>query len=46
MPHHATAFGSTIIPNLRYRDAHAAIDWLCRAFSLKSTRCTTTSRAA
>lgn len=24
--------GSTIIPCLRYRDAHAAIDWLCRAF--------------
>ncbi|MGH8027902.1 MAG: VOC family protein [Pseudoxanthomonas sp.] len=23
---------STIIPCLRYRDAHAAIDWLCRAF--------------
>ncbi|MEP7186746.1 MAG: VOC family protein [Rhodanobacter sp.] len=24
--------GSTIIPCLRYRDAHAAIDWLCEAF--------------
>lgn len=24
--------GSTIIPCLRYRDAQAAIDWLCRAF--------------
>lgn len=24
--------GSTIIPCMRYRDAHAAIDWLCRAF--------------
>lgn len=24
--------GSTIIPCLRYRDAHAAIDWLCKAF--------------
>lgn len=24
--------GSTIIPSLRYRDAHAAIDWLCKAF--------------
>ena len=23
---------STIIPCMRYRDAHAAIDWLCRAF--------------
>jgi uncharacterized glyoxalase superfamily protein PhnB len=24
--------GSSIIPCLRYRDAHAAIDWLCEAF--------------
>jgi uncharacterized glyoxalase superfamily protein PhnB len=24
--------GSTIIPCLRYRDAHAAIIWLCAAF--------------
>jgi uncharacterized glyoxalase superfamily protein PhnB len=24
--------GSTIIPSLRYRDAHAAIEWLCRVF--------------
>lgn len=24
--------GSTIIPCMRYRDADAAIDWLCRAF--------------
>jgi uncharacterized glyoxalase superfamily protein PhnB len=24
--------GSTIIPSLRYRDAHAAIDFLCEAF--------------
>lgn len=24
--------GGTIIPCLRYRDAHAAIDWLCQAF--------------
>lgn len=24
--------GSTIIPCLRYRDAHAAIEWLCEAF--------------
>ena len=23
---------STLIPCLRYRDAHAAIDWLCRVF--------------
>lgn len=27
-----TTGGSTIVPCLRYRDAHAAIDWLCRAF--------------
>jgi uncharacterized glyoxalase superfamily protein PhnB len=26
------ANGSTIIPCLRYRDAHAAIEFLCRAF--------------
>ena len=24
--------GSTIIPCLRYREMHAAIDWLCKAF--------------
>ena len=24
--------GSTVIPSLRYRNAPAAIDWLCRAF--------------
>jgi uncharacterized glyoxalase superfamily protein PhnB len=27
--------GSTIIPCLRYRDAHAAIDWLCNAFGFE-----------
>ncbi|TCV96380.1 putative glyoxalase superfamily protein PhnB [Luteibacter rhizovicinus] len=27
--------GSTIIPCLRYRDAHAAIDFLCRAFGFE-----------
>ena len=27
--------GSTIIPCLRYRDAHAAIDWLCKAFGFE-----------
>jgi uncharacterized glyoxalase superfamily protein PhnB len=27
-----TIQGSTVIPSLRYRDAHAAIDWLCRVF--------------
>lgn len=26
---------STIIPGLRYRDALAAIDWLCRAFGFQ-----------
>ncbi len=29
------AHGSTIIPCLRYRDAHAAIDWLCKAFGFQ-----------
>jgi uncharacterized glyoxalase superfamily protein PhnB len=24
--------GSTVIPSLRYRDAHTAIDWLCSVF--------------
>lgn len=28
----ATSSGSTIIPCLRYRDARAAISWLCKAF--------------
>lgn len=27
--------GSTIIPCLRYRDARAAIEWLCRAFGFE-----------
>ncbi len=27
--------GSTIIPSLRYRDPHAAIEWLCQAFGFK-----------
>lgn len=31
-PHHSA---STIIPCLRYRDAHTAIDWLCRAFGFE-----------
>jgi len=31
----ADAGGSTIIPCLRYRDPHAAIDWLCQAFGFK-----------
>ena len=34
MPASATT-GSTIIPGLRYRDAHAAIDWLCKAFGFE-----------
>jgi uncharacterized glyoxalase superfamily protein PhnB len=29
------AQGSTIIPGLRYRNAHAAIDWLCKAFGFE-----------
>jgi uncharacterized glyoxalase superfamily protein PhnB len=32
---HAADTISTIIPCLRYRDAHAAIDWLCRAFGFE-----------
>lgn len=27
--------GSTMIPSMRYRDAHAAIDWLCNAFGFE-----------
>lgn len=27
--------GSTIIPGMRYRNAHAAIDWLCKAFGFE-----------
>lgn len=27
--------GSTMIPCMRYRDAHAAIDWLCKAFGFE-----------
>lgn len=27
--------GSTVIPGLRYRDAPAMIDWLCRAFGFE-----------
>ncbi|HTV84262.1 MAG TPA: VOC family protein [Dyella sp.] len=27
--------GSTIIPAMRYRDAHAAMDWLCKAFGFE-----------
>ena len=28
----STPYGSIIIPGLRYRDAHAAIEFLCKAF--------------
>jgi len=31
----ATAKGSVIIPAMRYRNAPAAIDWLCRAFGFE-----------
>lgn len=31
----AAKHGSTIIPGLRYRDAHAAIAWLCKAFGFE-----------
>ena len=27
--------GSNLIPSVRYKDAHAAIDWLERAFGMK-----------
>lgn len=30
-----TIRGSAIIPGLRYRDAHAAIAWLCKAFGFE-----------
>ena len=31
----ATGTTSTIIPSMRYRDALAAIEWLCRAFGFQ-----------
>ena len=31
----ATTKGPVIIPAMRYRDAPAAIDWLCRAFGFE-----------
>ena len=34
MPTPGSTPGSTLIPSLRYRDAPAAIDWLCRVFAL------------
>ena len=35
MPTFAKECRSTVIPGLRYRDAPAAIDWLCRAFGFE-----------
>ena len=35
MPASAKNTVSTVIPALRYRDAAAAIDWLCRAFGFE-----------
>jgi uncharacterized glyoxalase superfamily protein PhnB len=32
---HAMETVATVIPTLRYRDAPAAIDWLCRAFGFE-----------
>lgn len=32
---HARDTVSTVIPTMRYRDAPAAIDWLCRAFGFE-----------
>jgi uncharacterized glyoxalase superfamily protein PhnB len=35
MPGYAKNTTSTVIPAMRYRDAPAAIDWLCRAFGFE-----------
>jgi len=35
MAHYAKDCKSTIIPSLRYRDAPAAIEWLCEAFGFE-----------
>ncbi len=35
MADHPQAAGATIIPAMRYQDAAAAIDWLCRAFGFE-----------
>jgi uncharacterized glyoxalase superfamily protein PhnB len=35
MPSTATSTISTIMPTLRYRDAAAAIDWLCKVFGFE-----------
>ena len=34
-PEQPTAPSPSIIPSLRYRDAPAAIEWLCRAFGFE-----------
>ena len=35
MAGHAKDTTATIIPGMRYRDAPAAIEWLCRAFGFE-----------
>lgn len=35
MPTNAKQTKANIIPTMRYRDAPAAIEWLCRAFSFE-----------
>lgn len=35
MPVSAPTTASTIMPAMRYRDAHAAIEWLCKVFGFK-----------
>lgn len=32
---HAARTTATVVPALRYRDAHVAIDWLCNAFGFE-----------
>lgn len=38
MPNQDRASAPSIIPKLRYRDAPAAIDWVCRAFGFEKHR--------
>jgi uncharacterized glyoxalase superfamily protein PhnB len=35
MPSNAKKTISTVIPAMRYRDANAAIEWLCKAFGFE-----------
>ena len=35
MPSNAKNTISTVIPAMRYRDANAAIEWLCKAFGFE-----------